>query len=551
MKPIVLSPAVVSSARHHYDAGPSAEITPVRPRRTRRRFLRVVASIGVVGAIDKYLSFADELSPTGLGGLDDYVEQAMPRWDVPGLAIAVVQNGNVIHTRGYGVRCVGEDARVDAETVFPIASCTKPFAAAAIARLIDKGTLQWDDPISQHLPTLQLFDKDLTATVTIRQALSHRTGLPTANMLWRNGTFDSDEILARLRFLKPVAAPGKKFIYNSNLYLVLGKLVERVSGKKWDVFLRNELVTPLGMKSTVADSLGIKGRNNVAAPHASDAGKLQRVERYCPDVVAAAGAIHSNVRDMAQWLKLHLEGGERGCQSIVSEARLKEMHAAPQHAERDQAAESQDPVVSMENYGLGWFFNHQGGRQVVEHSGNANGFVSWVAMIPQERLGLVVLANHHNTGLHLALRMWIFDALLGRKPRDWSERVRTGFDKVRDRFRKAKSRYAAARPADVTVPRALSEYAGRYTSTLYGEVVIAEKEGKLILQFGNRFEGELQHWEKESFRAFFPNQRLDDWLVTFETQNGRVIRLGVKESPWAPADYADAEDLGEFHRDCS
>lgn len=517
-------------------------------RLTRRRFLQAAASTGVAGAWVQHPAFGNQLAPSRLGGLDDYVAKAMARWEVPGLAIAVVQEGKLVHARGYGVRSVGENAKVDAETVFPIASCTKSFTAAAIAKLIDGEKLKWDDPISKHLPAFQLSNPELTVEVTIRQALGHRTGLPTANMLWRSGAFDGNEILARLRWLKPVAAPGEKFIYNSNMYLVLGQLVEQVSGQKWDDFLHSELFVPLGMKSTSADSSGIKARENVAAPHASDGGKLQRISRYCPDVIALGGAIHSNVLDMAQWLKAHLDGGVSDGRQIISKVRLQEMHTAPQQAEKRDPADPRDPRVSMENYGLGWFFNDHGGRQVVEHSGNSNGFVSWIAMIPEERLGLVVLSNQHNTGLNLALRIWILDALSERTQRDWSEKVRTGFDKVLEKFREAKAKYAANRPLETALPRPLAEFAGRYTSPLYGDVVITEKDGRLNLQFGTRFEGEMQHWEKESFRAFFPNPRLDDWLVTFSIQEDRVTNLRVKEAPWAPPDYNDADDLGEFHR---
>lgn len=520
---------------------------PISLSPTRRRFLQTV-STGVVGALGQYPVFGNQLTPSRLGGLDDYAEAAMVRWQVPGLAIAVVREGQLVHARGYGVRSVNESAKIDAETVFPLASCTKSFTAAAIAKLIDNGKVNWDHPVAKHLPALRLSDAELTAKVTIRQALGHRTGLPTANMLWRNGAFDRDEIMARLRWLKPAAAQGEKFIYNNVMYLVLGKLVEQISGQTWNEYLRTELFAPLSMKSTFADSSGITDRKNVAAPHANNAGKLQRIDRYSPDVIAPAGAIHSNLLDMAQWLKLHLDGGTSDGRQLISKVHLAEMHTPPQPVEKRDPADSRDPRVSLENYGLGWFFNEQGGRQVVEHSGNSTGFVSWVAMIPEARLGMVILANQHNTGLNLALRIWILDALLGSTPRDWSEKVRSSFTKVLERFDEAKTKYAENHPKETTLPQPLSEFAGRYTSPLYGDVVITELDGRLSLQFGTRFKGELQHWEKESFRAFFPNPRLDDWLVTFAIQDGRITGLRAKESPWAPADYNDADDLGDFHR---
>jgi CubicO group peptidase (beta-lactamase class C family) len=358
-----------------------------------------------------------------MSGLGEYVEKAMANWGVPGLAIAAVKDGRLIHSRGYGVRGPGA-AAVDAETVFAIASCTKGFTAAAIAKLVDDAKLRWDDPIAGHLPSFQLSDPGLAARITIRQALAHRTGLPAANMLWRSGAFGGGGIVAKLRRLRPIAAPGERFLYNNNMYLVLGKLVEQVSGRTWEDFLRGELLGPLGMASTAVDSSGVRGRANLAAPHATDGGHLQHIQPYCPDAIAPAGAMHSNVVDMARWLMLHLEGGLLDGRQVLSAARMEEMHTAPGRAEAEAPAGPGVPRAPISNYGLGWFFNDYAGRTVVEHSGTQNGYVSWVAMMPEERLGLVVLANHHRTGLNSALRSWIFDACLGRPERDWSEAVR-------------------------------------------------------------------------------------------------------------------------------
>ena len=444
---------------------------------------------------------------------------------------------------------MGASAPVDAETLFSLASCTKGFASAAIARLVDDGKLQWDDPIARHLPAFQLSSPELTSTVTIRHALAHRTGLPTANMLWRSGAFDSQEIVERLRWLQPVAAPGEKFLYNNNMYLVVGQVVERVSRQKWDDFLRTELFAPLGMKSTVADSSKLKGLENVASPHATDGGKLQRIERHCPDMIAPAGAIHSNVQDMARWLLLHLEAGRSGGQQVVSAARMAEMHTAPQPVAAQARTDPKLPRAPIANYGLGWFFNEYAGRKVVEHSGTQTGFVSWVAMMPQERLGLVILANHHRTGLNSALRSWLFDALLGRPERDWSEAVRTDYTNGYQRqLREAKAEFEGKRPPAAPLPRPLSEYAGTYESKLYGRVRITAETELLTIRFGTRFVGGLEHWQQDIFRATFANPRLDDWLVTFSIQDQEVVGLHIQESPWAPPWYEDADDLGNFRR---
>jgi CubicO group peptidase (beta-lactamase class C family) len=473
----------------------------------------------------------------------------MAEWEVPGLAIGVVQEGKLVHAQGYGVCDLGARTRVDTETVFSIASCTKGFTAAAIAKLVDDEKLQWDDPIVNHLPAFRLSTPEHTATITIRHALAHRTGLPTANMLWRSGAFGSDDILSRLRWLRPIAAPGERFLYNNNIYLVLGKVVEQISGQRWIDFLRTELFEPLGMKSTVADSTGLRGLDNAAVPHASDDGKVCRIEPYCPNTIAPAGAIHSSVLDMAAWLRLHLDGGLSNGQRVLSAARIAEMHTPPARTEDQTAPRQGIPRAPISEYGLGWFFNDFAGRKVVEHSGTQNGYVAWVAMIPEERLGLVILANQHATGLNSALRSWIFDACLGRPERDWSAIVRADYTNGYQRLlREAKSQFDANRPPPTPPLRPLAEYAGQYESKLYGRLRVTATDDGLQIEFGTRFEGKLEHWKEHDFRAFFRNPRLDDWLVKFTLTAGEVAGLRVKESPWAPAWFDDADDLGEFLR---
>ena len=515
---------------------------------TRRRFLKTAAA-GFSGFLFGGGSArGGHRSTDRLNALPDYVEQAMARWEVPGLAIAIVQDGKLVFAEGYGVRILGSKDKVDAETVFSIASCTKGLTAAALARLVDRGKLRWDDPIVKHLPKLEFSADEHTAGITIRHALSHRTGIPTANMLWRSGALDSKEILARLRWLTPVAAPGQRFLYNNNMYLVLGNVVEQVSGRNWNDFLRTELFKPLGMKSTIADSTGLGHWENVAAPHASDNGKLRRIDPYCPNVIAPAGAIHSSVLDMAAWLRMHLDEGRCDGRRVLSAARVEEMHTPPPRVENETPPTPGVPRSPISQYGLGWFFNEYAGGKVVEHSGTQNGYVAWVAMMPQERLGLAILSNHHRTGLNFALRSWIFDACLGRPSRDWSEIVRADYTNGYQRLlREAKAQFDANRPAP-TRPRPLPEYVGHYHSQLYGELRITARRDKLGIQFGTRFEGNLQHWKENDFRAFFHNPRLDDWMVSFTLKAGNVASLRAQESPWAPAWYDDADDLGEFVR---
>jgi hypothetical protein len=255
------------------------------------------------------------------------------------------------------------------------------------------------------------------------------------------------------------------------------------------------------------------------------------------------------VLDLAQWITLQLEQGRYDGSQIIAPDRIAEMHAAPRRDQVHSPANVEIPSAPMSNYGLGWFFNVHGGRRVIEHSGTQNGFVAWVALLPEEHAGLVVLSNHHRTGLNVAIRSWILDALLQRSPRDWSEEVRADYTTGYQRqLREAKAEFESQRPASFSPPRAITDYAGRYEHELYGDVDIAPNGDRLTLRFGSRFEGELRHWQNDAFRVLFSNPLLDDWLVTFAVKEGTVTGLHVKESPWAPAWYEDAEDLGTFQR---
>jgi hypothetical protein len=207
------------------------------------------------------------------------------------------------------------------------------------------------------------------------------------------------------------------------------------------------------------------------------------------------------------------------------------------------------PKAPISRYAMGWFVNDHAGHRVVEHSGTQSGFVSWMALMPGERVGVVILSNHHRTGINFALRSWIFDRLLKRPDYDWSRAVRKDYTQGWQRLlREAKAEFDAGRPPEKPASLQLADYAGAFESRLYGTIRVTERDGRLNLHFGTRFQGKLRAWQGDTFRAFFPNPRLDDWLVTFAVADRNVASLRVQEAPWAPSWYDDRDDLGEFVR---
>lgn len=474
---------------------------------------------------------------------DAYVKHAMERWQLPGLAVAVVKGAEIVLANGYGVRTLNKEDAVTADTVFPIASCTKSFTAALMGRLVDDELIAWDDPIVKFLPNL-----GIDRAITIRHALQHRSGLSTSNMLWRRGDFDSNQILSRLKFLKTEAPPGEKFIYNNLMYLALGKVAESRTGKTWCQLIESQILKPLGMRSTACNQSTAKRFRNTASAHRDSDGKTTLVSGYVPYCIAPAGAIHSSVHDMAKWLRFHLAPSVQSTVNLLSPERIKELHAKPDFEVSKTDSKTPDPQISR--YGFGWFFKKYKGNELIEHTGSNGGFIAWTTMMPGQQLGIVVLANKAKTGLPMAIRSRLLDQYLDEPEYDWSEHVRldykTGYKRL---LREAKEKFESSRPGDAKPKVAVRELVGSYSSELYGEIRLRHDSDVLRLQFGNRFRGVVNHWIGNSYRVCFDKGSHHDWLLTFDFSSSGATSVTIREAAWAPKWYEDAENMGSFRKD--
>ncbi|HEX6913051.1 MAG TPA: serine hydrolase domain-containing protein, partial [Longimicrobium sp.] len=301
-----------------------------------------------------------------LRGMDAYAEQAMRDWRVPGMAMAVVKDDSVVYMRGFGTRTVGRDEPVDAHTSFAIASTTKAFTATAIAMLVDEGRVRWDDPVSMHIPGFRVAaDPGLASALTVRDLLSHRTGLPTADLLWYASGSSSEDILRRLRYVRPFASPRTRYQYNNNAYMLAGMVVQHASGMPWAEFVRTRILQPLGMDETLTGFAGLDARGNVATPHLEVRDTVRPIRYLDFDNIGPAGSINSSVHDMAKWIRAQLAGGWAPGGSLVSERQLQEM-LTPQflipQAQFYPAARLARPNFTA--YGLGWFLQDYRGRKV-------------------------------------------------------------------------------------------------------------------------------------------------------------------------------------------
>ena len=458
-----------------------------------------------------------------LAGLDDYITSAMPRWEVPGLAIAVIRNDSVIHVRGYGVRELGRAGAVDEHTLFAIASTTKAMTAAALGMLVDEDRLDWDDHVTEHLPSFQLSDPFISHDLTIRDLLTHRSGIARSDNLWIAGPFDRAEVLRRARYLPSTSGFRSEYGYHNVMYIAAGEVVSAVSGMSWDDFIARRLFQPLGMTRSTTRAAVVETRDNVAASHTDVNGNVQAVPRRNYDNIGGAGATFSSVRDMAQWIRLQLNNGVHEGTRLLSPATMRELHMPQTVIRMDTTTERMFPNTNLRAYALGWNVQDYHGRKLVHHSGSLNWTRTQIGMVPSEGIGVIVIANYGSSNLQLALMYRVLDALMGLPARDWSAEYLELAQRGRERSAAAP---AAERITGTAPSLALADYAGTYTSDLYGDVRVTAEGDRLVLSYAPDYIADLEHWHHDTFRATWRREGFGQAFVTFSLdRRARVVRM--------------------------
>ncbi len=482
---------------------------------------------------------------------DAYGRRGLDRLRTPGAAIAVVKNGRVVFARGYGVRALGDTGRVDAHTLFQIASNTKAFTTAALAILADEGKLSWDDPVTRLLPGFQLYDPYVTREFTVRDLVTHRSGLGlgAGDLLWFHSDYSRSEIAYRIRFAKPVSSFRSAYAYDNVLYIVAGEIFPAAGGMSWDDFVTKRILTPLGMTETGLTIAYFTAARNRAAPHAVERGTLQVVPIDSVDNTAPAGGIVSNVTDLAKWVICRLDSGRYAGGRLFSERQAREMWSG----QTILPTTDPDPPLAglrpnFSEYGLGWRLRDYHGQKVVSHTGGLAGMSSQITLVPAEQLGIIVLTNSE-ADLMAALSYRLLDDFLpGTGPRtDWVSAFAQAAELDR---RQADSTLRATTGGRDSLSRPslpLERYAGRYRDALYGDAVLALENGRLVLRFSHSpaFVGDLEHWQHDTFIARWRTAHIEDAYVTFALNpDGSIDRFRMAAvSPLADFsfDYQDLE----------
>ncbi len=470
-----------------------------------------------------------------LQGLDSYITRSMAEWKIPGLAIAVVRNDSVVLLKGYGVKRMGSAERVDQRTLFAIGSSSKAFTGLGVAMLVDEGKVRWDDPATKYLPGFQLYDPYVTRELTVRDLLTHRSGLSRGDLVWYALDLPRDSILHRVRYLKPTWSLRAQFGYQNIMYLAAGQLTARVAGKSWDDVMRDRILTPLGMRSSNTSVSGLDRLPNVAAPHEEVDDTVRVVPWHNIDNTAPAGSINSSAADMAQWVRFQLAGGQVGGKPLLSAGAFDETHTPQTIVPLVGPWKLMMQDAHFASYGMGWLLHDYRGRKIVQHGGNIDGMHALVGLLPEEKTGLVILTNLGSNLLTYALMYRVFDAYLRQPQQDWSAKLLKGLEELQAQGKAEEKNREAQRVTGTSPSLAPGKYAGTYVDSMYGEAAVRADGGKLVLQYGSMI-GDLEHWQHDTFRSQWRQRHQGKTFVTFGLDADSKV------------DEMKVEDVADFKR---
>ncbi len=491
-------------------------------------------------------------------GFDGRVETLRAKAGVPGVSIAIVENGRTTLARGYGVRQLGRPERVDAATIFPTGSTGKAFTSAGLALLVDEGRIGWDDKVIDHLPWFRMYDPYVTREMTVRDLLVHRSGLGlgAGDLLFVPRTnLSRRESVRRLAYIKPATSFRSGYAYDNILYMVAGQLIEEVTGQTWEAYTRDRLFRRAGMTVSTSDADPRFATANRAYPHARlngglrGAGDVERLDERdeLGRNAAPAGGIASSASDLARWLAIQLgqgalpEGGR-----LWSDAQAREMWTpVVLQPVRDPPPSLAATKPNFATYALGWDVRDYRGAKIVSHGGAVFGFLSTVVLIPEKNVGFSILINSEDGHLIRGLMYELMDHYLGLPRTDWPERY-AAVSRARVEAGLKALGTAQARPAKVGPSLPIPRYAGSYVDPWYGTIDVRQVGRRLSIDFKStpRMSGPLEHYQYDTFITRFTDKAIEPAYVTFGLDaDGKVERVTMKPvSPLADFSY-DYQDL--------
>jgi CubicO group peptidase (beta-lactamase class C family) len=476
--------------------------------------------------------------------LDSYIERGMKQWQIPGLAIAIVKDGKIVLMKGYGIRESGKQEKVDENTLFMIASNSKLFTGTSVAKLAFEKKLSLNDKVSQYIPWFKLYDSNATRLVTIRDLLCHRLGTKTfqGDFTFWDSDLPKDSIIWKMRYLKPNGQFRQDYGYCNSAFLTAGQILEKVAGQSWENYVKENMLTPLGMTNTYMNTAGFAQRNNIARPHNNLYSNLTVLPFDNIDNLGPAGSMVSNVKDLSKWLMLQLDSGKyEGKQIIPWQVIQTTRDGNIVVGSRKSAAFP----MHMRMYGLGLFMTDYAGRQIYWHTGGAFGYVTNVCFVPEEKLGITVLTNNDNQSFFEAVRYQILDAYMNVPYADRGK-YQYGFfaqgkKQTDDALAAMKTRVDRKNQPELKT----EDYTGDYFNTVYGKITIAKNGDKLVCHFQHHPDliGYLEYMDNNEFRMTYSNIGYGIYPAKFSVSNGKVITVIIQANDFVESDaYLFAKD---------
>jgi CubicO group peptidase (beta-lactamase class C family) len=470
--------------------------------------------------------------------IDSLVKISMKMIPQAGMAVAIVKDGKVVHSKGYGVSSINTKEPVDENTLFGIASNSKSFTATALGILVDEEKIKWTDKVIDYLPEFKMYDPYLTANYNIQDLLTHRSGLGlgAGDFMWfpDGNNFTINEVLSNFQYQKPISAFRTEYAYNNLMFIVAGELIARVSGMPWSVFVESRIMKPLGMTRTAGLYKNLKDQGNVAFPHNSEHGKVVQLEKYdMKEKDGAAAGIVSCVNDMTKWLMLNLNNGKYGEnleKQLVSKQSLSEIKK-PHINTGFNAAPTNPTNNHYRAYGLGWGVKDLNGYTVFSHTGGLPGMLSHTVLIPEINFGLVVLTNASPGGLGLVtIPNEIMEAYTGVEGRNWIDWADKRIKATELEADSVLNYVWTKVEKEAGNKQNLNPFIGNYKDDWFGDVVIEKKGGKLIFKSlrSPKLTGEMKYFESNTFAIKWEYDDMEcSAFASFSDNLGSITMEGI------------------------
>ncbi len=466
--------------------------------------------------------FINSQTDVNIDELDKKFEEALVEFNLPGLAIGIIKDGEIVFSKGYGVKDIGKDTEVNSETLFGIASLSKAFTAACIGMLVDEGKLDWNDKVIDHLQWLRLSDNYVNNELRIVDLLTHRAGYNTfdGDLLWYGTNYTGEEIVKRFALMPAKKSFRIAYGYSNLMFIVAGEVIKEVTGKSWDEFVKERIFAPLEMKTTNTSTSAFNENSNFAMPHLNK--EVQEILDY--DGVGPAASINSNIDELLKWLQFWLNEGRVGDQQLLTQKSVEYIlrsHTALNGGKGDEIGGRH-----FANAACGWFLSDYAGRKIIAHGGGLPGFISRIAFVPEDNLGIIALTNDEGYMVTAVVNTVLDAYLKGNNEVDQFEKIKEALNKRVARKEKQKKELYDSRIEGTKPTFDLDKYAGTYEDEMYGKAEINFENDELtikLLPAEKLFTSKMMHWHYDTFKIEFNDPFLPEGLVTFSVdKDGKI-----------------------------